>query len=70
MLLRDLDSATAGRVLRIYDCIAETSWFNRNRATEWELLKLVLRHVVRDQDEEYLHKLCTHEAFKRFSRSA
>lgn len=69
MLLRDLDPATARRVLRIYDRIAETSWFNCNRATEWELLKLVLRHVARDQDEECLQKLCTREAFERFCRS-
>ncbi|GAA3101919.1 hypothetical protein GCM10010520_53840 [Rhizobium viscosum] len=70
MLLRDLDPVTARRVLHIYDGIAQASWFNRNRATEWELLKLVLRHVVQDQDEEYIQKLCTREAFERFCRSA
>ena len=70
MLLRDLDPVTARRVLHIYDGIAEASWFNRNRATEWELLKLVLRYVARDHDEEYLQKLCTREAFERFCRSA
>jgi hypothetical protein len=70
MLLRDLDPATARRVLQIYDGIAQAPWFNRNRATEWELLKLVLRHVARDQEEDYLRKLCTREAFERFCRSA
>jgi hypothetical protein len=69
MLLRDLDPVTARRVLHIYDDIAEASWFNRNRATEWELLKLVLRHLAHDQDEEHLQNLCTREAFERFCRS-
>lgn len=70
MLLRDLDPVAARRVLHIYDGIAQASWFNRNGASEWELLKLVLRHVARDQDEEYLQKLCIREAFERFCRSA
>ena len=69
MFLRDLDKATATRVLRIYDAIANASWFNRNQATEWELLKLVLRHVAPDQDEERLRTLCTCDALERFSRS-
>ncbi|MBB3463122.1 hypothetical protein FHT92_003753 [Rhizobium sp. BK377] len=69
MLLRDIDPATARRVLDIYEGIAEASWFNRNRATEWELLKLVLHHLTPHQDEEYVRKLCTREAFERFCRS-
>ena len=70
MLLKNLDPPTARRVLRVYDAIADATWFNRNRATEWDLLKLVLRHVARDQDEDYLQKLCIRDALERFRRSA
>lgn len=56
-------------IQRVYDRIAEASWFNRNAVTERELLKLILRNYAETpRDETALLNACSEEARGRFSR--
>ena len=56
-------------IQRVYDGIAQASWFNRNAITERELLKLILRnHAGGATDEAALTLACHDEARDRFSK--
>lgn len=57
-------------IQRVYDGIAQESWFNRNTVTERELLKLILRTYAEEPgDEAALLRACLGEARGRFSRT-
>ena len=56
-------------IQRIYDEVAQASWFNRNAVTERELLKLILENYAEyPVDETALLRACDEEARNRFSR--